>query len=88
MEASGSVDYRKPVTKKDVFPLPRIDDALDLLANSKFFTLDLASGYWKVAVDSSSQEKTAFTTHKGLYEVSVMPFGLCNTPATFQRLME
>ena len=66
-----------------------VNDTLDLLAKSKCFTtLDLRSGYWQVQMEDSSCEKTALITHSGLYEFTVMPFGLCNTPATFQRLME
>ena len=85
------IDYRKlnSVTKGDAFPMPRITDLLDQLRQSKFFTtLDLKSGYWQVRVHPDSCEKTAFVTHGGLYEFRVMPFGLANTPALFQRLMQ
>ena len=76
-------------SKMDVYPLPRVDDQLDLLSHSRYFTtLDLATGYWQVSMAPESQEKTAFIAHSGLYEFTIMPFGLCNVPATFQRLME
>ena len=85
------IDYRQlnAVTQTDSHPLPRIDDLLDQMGKSKYFTtLDLASGYWQVKVHPESQEKTAFVTHQGLYEFNVMPFGLKNAPAVFQRLMQ
>ena len=85
------VDYRKlnAATRKDAYPLPRIDDTLDNLRNSKWFsTLDLTSGYWQVEVNPEDRCKTAFCTSEGLFEFQVMPFGLCNAPATFQRLMD
>ena len=70
------VDYRhlNIVTVKDAYPLPRIDDTLDMLAGKQWFsTLDLASGYWQVSQDA--QVKTAFATHSGLFQFRVMPFG-------------
>ncbi|GFX56117.1 hypothetical protein TNCV_3062031 [Trichonephila clavipes] len=85
------VDYRKlnDVTEKDSYPLPRIDDTLDTLSGHKWFsTLDLKSGYWQVEIHPKDREKTAFTSGQGLWQFKVMPFGLCNAPATFERLME
>ena len=80
------VDYRElnKITKRDTFPLPRVDDLLDQLGNSRYFTtLDLASGYWQISVAPSSREKTAFVTPYGLFQFRVMPFGLTNAPAVF-----
>ena len=85
------VDYQNlnSVTKPDLYPLPRIDDLLDKLGKAKYFTtLDLAAGYWQIKMKTDSQEKTAFITHQRLYEFKVMPFGVINAPAVFQRLMQ
>ena len=85
------VDYRKlnRVTKKDAYPLPRIDETLDALGNASIFTtMDLQSGFWQIPVRDADKEKTAFSTHNGHYAFKTMPFGLANSPATFQRLMD
>ena len=85
------VDYRKlnTATKKDVYVIPRIQDILDSLSGSKYWiTLDLRSGYWQIPVAESDREKTAFACEFGLFEFNVLPFGLCNAPSTFQRVMD
>ena len=85
------VDYRRlnSLTVKDAYPLPRKDDSLRLLGSQQWFsTMDLASRYWQVAMSTDAMRKAAFVTHEGLFQFRVMPFGLCNAPATFERLMD
>ena len=86
------VDFRQlnAATVKYAHPLPRIDDLLDALHGDCWFsTLDLKSGYWQVPIMERNKEKTAFRTCSGqLYEFNQVPFGLCNAPATFSRLMD
>lgn len=84
------IDYRKlnEKTKDDKFPMPQIEEILDNLGKSVYFsTLDLKSGFHQIPMDEKSQEKTAFSTDKGHFEFTRMPFGLKNGPATFQRAM-
>ena len=85
------MDYQKlnEITKKDRYPIPRVDDNLDLLAGNLYFScLDMKTGFWQIPIAPSDIEKTAFATPAGLFEFLVMPFGLCNAPSTFQRAMD
>lgn len=85
------LDYRalNEITQKDSYPLPRIDDCFDALGGTTWFSsIDLQSGYWQVAMNPDDAPKTAFTCTSGLFQFRVLPFGVCNGPPTFQRLME
>ena len=85
------IDYRKlnALTKRDAYPMPRIDDILDELGQAKYITtLDLAKGYWQVLGNLQDQEKTAFSSLLGLFQFKRMPFGLSGAPCTFQSLMD
>jgi hypothetical protein len=88
-KANGSlrlcIDYRghNEVTRKDAYPLPRVDDTLDELKDANFYThLDLAAGFWQVIVRDEDVHMTAFQTHDGLMEWVAMPFGLCTALVT------
>ena len=86
------IDFRKlnSLTVKDSYPLPRICETLESLAGAAHFsTFDMNSGFWQVPMAEESKQYTAFTLGSmDLYECESMPFGLCNTPPTFQRLMQ
>ncbi|WP_435316579.1 reverse transcriptase family protein, partial [Klebsiella pneumoniae] len=83
-------DYRKlnQVTRMDAYPLPRIDDLIDAVGQAKFITrMDLLKGYYQIPLSQNAKKLTAFITNDGLYQYTVLPFGLCNAPSTFQRVM-
>ena len=77
-------------TKKDAYPLPRMQETMESMVGTRFFsTMDLKSGFWQVKMAKDSQQYTAFMVGSmGVYKFLRMPYGLCNAPATFQRLMQ
>jgi Reverse transcriptase (RNA-dependent DNA polymerase)/RNase H-like domain found in reverse transcriptase len=84
------IDYRKlnEKTIEDKFPMPQIEEILDNIGQSEYFTtLDLKSGFHQILMDENSKIKTAFSTSQGHFEFNRMPFGLKNSPSTFQRAM-
>ena len=83
-------DYRKvnAITKSDSFPIPRVDDCIDQIGHAKFVSkFDLLKGYWQVPLTDRAKLISAFVTPDNLYHYTVMPFGMKNSPATFQRLI-
>ena len=84
-------DYRylNEWTRKNAYPLPLISEIMDKLKDAKYFTkLDVRWGYNNVQIKEGDEWKAAFKTNRGLYEPTVMFFGMCNSPATFQSMMD
>ena len=78
----------KHITTHDQYPLPCIDDLLDELRKSKYFSsIDLASGYWHIRMNPENAHKNAFCTRKGIFHFTRMPFGLSDVPSTFPRMV-
>ena len=85
------VDYRQlnRISKEDSYPLPLIDNCLNALQGSSWFsTLDLRAGYYNIPIAEADRDKTAFVTRSGCHRFTVMPFGLTAAPSVFLRLMD
>ena len=85
------VDYRQlnKVTVKDSYPMPDVREIIDKMNGSKYFSkVDMASAYWAVSIRESDRHKTAFMTPRGLLEMCVTAYGLCNSQATYQRIID
>ena len=85
------VDFRKvnALTKADTYPLPRVDDSVDRIGAATYITkIDLVKGYWQVPLTERAKEIASFVANGAVYQCQVMPYGLKNAPATFQRLMD
>ncbi|XP_040278175.1 uncharacterized protein LOC120993770, partial [Bufo bufo] len=85
------VDYRRlnDKTVTDAYPMPRMDELLDRISAGKYLTtIDLCKGYWQIPLAEDAIPKSAFITPFGLYQFRVMPFGMKNAPATFQRMVD
>ena len=86
------IDFRRlnARTKKDAYPLPCMQETMESMVGARHFScMDLKSGFWQVKMDEESRQYTAFTVGSmGIYEFLCMPYGLCNAPTTFQRLMQ
>ncbi|CAM5149577.1 unnamed protein product, partial [Natator depressus] len=83
-------DFRRlnEISQFDAYPIPCIDELVDRLGSARFLTtLDLTKGYWQIPLTKEAKEKTAFSKLDGLFQYTVVPFGLHGAPATFQRLM-
>ena len=85
------INYRplNEVTIKDAYPMPNIREIVDKMRGAKYFCkMDMASASWAVPVREEEKEKTAFMTPRGLYEMCVTGYGLCNSQSTYQRIVE
>ena len=83
-------DFRKvnSVSKTDSYPIPRVDDCIDKIGHAKYVSkFDLLKGYWQVPLSRRAQELSAFVTPDGFFQYRVMPLGMKNAPATFQRMI-